>query len=98
MNPKELCAGEIWDDGKKYIFSLHFIERVTATGVYVELLHTPGRWPATRLHGPSTTYSKHLGHGCFLPFSSSFWRNTENWTKHGSIPALIGNKSIKLPA
>lgn len=97
INTADIQAGEIWDDGSGYTFALHFIERVSPTGAWVELLHTPNRWPATKLRDAVTYYSKHLGHGSFIPFTSNFWTE-KRWTKHGSLPSLIGNKSVKIAA
>lgn len=102
MIPEDLNPGEIWDLQPNYHFGLVFIESVSKAGVHLCVMGRPVTYPPSKSRATSVTYySKLAGHDSVIPFSSSYWTketDLKRWKLHGKLPALIGQKSIKLEA
>ncbi len=107
MNPRELKAGELWDDGTSY---MTFIDEANEKGVKICLVFRGGiekPWISEKRQTKTYYYSKLLGHDAFAPFDSKwakeYWEfgrgvryQFKGWKKVATLPALIGQKGIKI--
>lgn len=104
MNPKDLRAGDIYDDDAyPDYYLIKFINDVTATGATVSCLYRPRICKRfnkeTKQMEPNgqIEYRILANHSSFIPFSSVFWeRETNQWRKIGSIPALCGKTCVTI--